>query len=384
MQITATLRPPGRGRNLHLDFLRGVANFAIYLDHIPNNVMNWVTSRNYGSSDAADLFVFVAGYTAAFVYARMMVDRGWIFAATRIFKRVRQLYIAHILLLVIYMVTVGHLAGAYNVSGIVSEFNLEGLIARPVETLTQGLLLNFRPLNLDILPLYIVLMASFPPVLWIMLRKPDLVLGLSLVLYLAARHFGWNLAAFPDGNWYFNPFCWQLPFVFGAWFALGGAGEARGVIHSRPVLYGGIGYLAFSFAMTLAGLFPALGAMLPPSLLDAFNPGDKTDLTPYRVAHFVVIAFLVIRLVPETWLDLKWKIFDPVIKCGQSIAVFCVGLLLSFVAQFVLMMSSGSLLLQVAVSASGIAVMTLVAYYVSWSKREDELLLRRPASTHLP
>ena len=44
MEITATLRPPGRGRNLRLDLLRGIANFAIYLDNIPHNVMNWLTS----------------------------------------------------------------------------------------------------------------------------------------------------------------------------------------------------------------------------------------------------------------------------------------------------------------------------------------------------
>ena len=384
MEITATLRPPGRGRNLRLDFLRGIANFAIYLDHIPNNIMNWLTSRNYGSSDAADLFVFVAGYTAAFIYARMMVERGVIFASTRIFKRVRQLYIAHILLLVIYMVSVSHFAGAYNASELVGEFNIEGLIAHPVDTLTQGLLLNFKPLNLDILPLYIVLMAFFPPVLWIMLRKPDLTIGLSLALYVAARYFGWNLGAFPDGTWYFNPFCWQLLFVFGAWFALGGARESRAVINSRAVLYGGIGYLLLSFAMTIAGLLPGFGAMLPRWLFDAFNPSDKTDLTPYRLLHFVVIAFFVIRFVPKQWLELNLRIVDPIIKCGQSIAVFCVGLFLSFVAQFVLAMSSGSLFLQVIVSAAGMVVMTLVAYYVSWSKKEDELMLRRPASAHMP
>ena len=384
MQITATLRPPGRGRNLPLDLLRGIANLAIFLDHIPNNVMNWVTTRNYGSSDAADLFVFVSGYTAAFVYGRMMAERGAIFGATRIFKRVRQLYVTHIMLLVIYIVAVSYVAAVYNVSDVVSEFNIESLIANPLETLSQGLLLNFKPLNLDILPLYIVLMALFPPVLWIMLRKPDLTMGLSLLLYIAARQFDWNLAAYPVGDWTFDPFCWQLLFVFGAWFALGGVHESRAVINSRALLYCGIGYLLFSFALTLAGRLPGLGALLPRGLLDAFNPGDKTDLTPYRVLHFVVIAFLVIRFAPKRWRGLQWRTLDPIIKCGQSIAVFTVGLLLAFVAQFVLMLSSGSLIAQILVSISGVAIMTAVAYYISWSKKEDELLLRRPASAHLP
>jgi hypothetical protein len=295
-----------------------------------------------------------------------------------------QLYVAHILLLVIYIAAVSYVAETYNVSDVLAEFNIEGLIADPIETLTQGLMLNFKPLNLDILPLYIVLMALFPPVLWLMLRKPDVTLCLSLALYVAARRFDWNLAAYPAGTWSFNPFCWQLQFMFGAWFALGGARESRAIINSRPVLYGGIGYLLFSFAMTMAGRLPHLGAMLPPWLFEAFNPEDKTDLTPFRVLHFVVIAFFVIRFGPKQWQGVNWRIFAPVVKCGQSIAVFCVGLFLAFVAQFVLTLSSGSLVLQIVVSVAGVGIMVLVAYYISWSKKEDEILLRRPASSHLP
>ena len=68
-------------------------------------------------------------------------------------------------------------------------------------------------LNLDALQLYIALMACFAPVLWIMLRKPGFAMLGSIALYFAARHFEWNLPSFPDGNWYFNPFCWQLLFV---------------------------------------------------------------------------------------------------------------------------------------------------------------------------
>src|SRR3982074_403306 len=64
MKINATL--PEKGRDLRLDLFRGVANWAIYLDHIPDHVVRWITPRNYGFSDAADLFVFISGYTASF------------------------------------------------------------------------------------------------------------------------------------------------------------------------------------------------------------------------------------------------------------------------------------------------------------------------------
>jgi hypothetical protein len=77
--------------------------------------------------------------------------------------------------------------------------------------------------------------------------------------------------------------------------------------------------------------------------------------------------------MPKDWPGLQWKIFRPVITCGQqSIAVFCVGVLLSFVGQLALMLNSDSLLAQVFVSAAGVAIMTLVAYCLSWSKQQDD------------
>ncbi len=171
MKINATL--PEKGRDLRLDLFRGVANWAIYLDHIPDNVVNWITTRNYGFSDAADLFVFISGYTASFVYARMMLERGFIVGATRLTKRVWQLYVAHIILFVIYIASISYLALRFGDSQLVNDFNVVGLVDNATETLRQGLFLKFKPVNLDVLPLYIVLMGLFPPVLWIMLRQPN-------------------------------------------------------------------------------------------------------------------------------------------------------------------------------------------------------------------
>jgi hypothetical protein len=373
MEIHAILPP--KGRDLRLDLFRGVANWAIFLDHIPDNVVNWITTRNYGFSDAADLFVFISGYTASFVYARMMIERGFIVGATRLTKRVWQLYVAHIILFVIYIVSIGYVALRFSDPDIISEFNVAGLVDNPIETLRQGLLLKFKPVNLDVLPLYIVLMGLFPPVLWIMLRRPNLTMLASFVLYFAARQFGWNLPAYPGGTWYFNPFCWQLLFVFGSWCALGLAATpgSRTVINSPITLYFCIFYLILALVMTMAGKFSGFGALFPHWLYDAFNPNDKTNLAPYRFLHFVVIVIMVIRFVPKDWPGLEWKVFDPVVKCGQqSLAVFCVGVFLSFVGHFELMMSSGSLFAQIFVSVAGIAIMTLVAYYISWSKRQDK------------
>ena len=89
-------------RDLRLDLFRGIALWLIFLDHIPSNIVAWVTIRNYGFSDATEIFIFISGFTAAFVYGRAMRDRGFIVASARILKRAWQIYVAHIFLFVIY------------------------------------------------------------------------------------------------------------------------------------------------------------------------------------------------------------------------------------------------------------------------------------------
>ena len=59
--------PASGERDLRLDLFRGIALWLIFLDHIPQNVVNWFTIRNNGFSDATEIFIFISGYTAAFV-----------------------------------------------------------------------------------------------------------------------------------------------------------------------------------------------------------------------------------------------------------------------------------------------------------------------------
>ena len=376
---------PLSGRDLRLDLLRGIANWAIFLNHIPNNAVNWITTRNYGFSDGAELFVFISGYTAALVYGRIMRDHGFVIGATRLAKRVWQLYVAHVMLLMIYVAAVVYVALRFRYDNLLHEFNVAYLTQNPIRTLVEGLVLRFKPYNLDVLPLYIVLMAFFPFLLWVMLRRPGLTILGSLVLYLAARHYGWNFAAYPEGSWFFNPFCWQLMFCLGAWAALGGGVSLRLLINSQALIYFGFAYLVFALIMTLAAAFESLGSLIPKWLFDSFNPNDKTNLAPYRALHFVVIALLVARFLPKDWEGLQWSFFDPIIKCGQqSLPVFCISVFLSFVAYFLVTISFGTLLIQILVSAAGIAILCGVAYYSDWSKRTDKMIKRERAAERTP
>jgi hypothetical protein len=381
--------PPSK-RDLRLDLFRGLANWAMFLGHVPGTVLAWFSFRNYGFSDGADLFVFISGYTSALVFGRKMLERGFVFGTTRLIRRVWQIYVAHVLLFVFYLTSVLVLANRFNASDFIDRFNVAPLLVAPVDTLAQGLMLKYKPLNLDVLPLYVVLMGAFAPVLWLMLRHRNWVMLGSAALYLAARQFGWNLPSYPSGVWYFNPFAWQLFFVLGAWLALGGANTADFLARSRLVLFFAVIYLVFAAAMTLAALLPELQGLFPRVLFEAFNPNDKTNLAPYRFLHLAILIIVVVRFIPIDAPGLQAAIWRPLVKCGQqSLEVFSVGIYLSFIGYFILETTSDGIPAQLLVGAGGLAIMTAVAYYRSWSKRVEKPVhadLHRPTAeqAHAP
>lgn len=356
-----------RARDRRIDLARGIANWFIFLDHIPHNAINLLTIRNFGFSGATDLFVFVAGFAAALFYGQMAKERGLIVATTRIFRRVWQLYAAYVVLFVIYIDVIGNVAAQYAATEIIDEYNVIGLVDDPMQTLMRGLLLQAKPLNLDTLQLFVALMAFFPLVLWSMLRRPNLALAGSIALYVAARWFGWSFHSYPSGTWYFNPYCWQLLFVLGAWFALNGSGLVRALRRSPLVVAAAAAYILFALVVTIDG------HLLPDLLLEAFVPNDKENLAAFRIVHFLALALVFTYLVPRDWSPLRWPVFQPIIKCGEEwVSAFCVGVLLSFAGHLVLITTPNSLVMQLLVSLAGMSIMTGVAYYLSWSKRQDQ------------
>ena len=368
MRVCATL--PLRERDLRLDLIRGLANWAIFLDHIPHEVLSSITTRNYGFSDAADLFVFISGYTAALVFGRVMIERGYLAAASRLVKRALQLYAAHIVVVVVYIAVIASVSRGLHDPNDLNVFNVAVFISKPLWESIQALALRYRPVNLDVLPLYILLLATFAPALWLMVRKPLLTLVGSMVVYLAGRHFGWNLPTSPSGSWYFNPFTWQFLFFLGAWIALGGAQAIQSIVRTRTVFWLAIMYLIFAFVVTMATHTPDLGNLLPPWISQPFDPNDKTNLAPYRIVHLVALAIAVTRFLPADSPILRWRWLTPPIKCGQnSLQVFCIGIVLSFCAHAVIELSLNSFLVQIVVGATGILLMTAVAYCWTWPKQ---------------
>src|ERR1700709_95658 len=140
MDIKAALA--ANGRDIRLFLFLGMANWFIFLDHMPHNSVNRITLRNFGFSGAADIFIFISGYIATTVFAKMMLERGFIVGATRLFKLAWQLYIAYVILFVIYIVAIGDVATRYAAPDLTYEFNGSGLVDHPIRTLAHGLFLQ--------------------------------------------------------------------------------------------------------------------------------------------------------------------------------------------------------------------------------------------------
>ncbi len=362
--------PPAHQRDLRLDFFRGLALWLIFIDHVPNNILSRVTVRNYGFSDAAEIFVFISGYSAAIAYSRAMENQGFLIASARILKRVWQLYVAFVFLLAVFFAHIAHFARTFENPLFAEEMNIVAMLQQPDVTLPRALLLQFNLANMDILPVYIVLLLTFPLVLWLLLRSPALALVTSLTLYVISGLFDWHLTAYPQGYWVINPLRWQLLFVFGAWCALGGAQKLSRYLRSPITIALAIAYLLFAFLIVSTWYYPSLSVFKPGWLHDFLYPIDKTNLDPLRIIHFLCYAILAAWLVPRTWNALHSPWLKPAILCGQhSLEIFCLGVFLSAAAHFVITEVSGGWPTQIVISLIGIIIMVAVAAWLDFSRK---------------
>ncbi len=360
---------PASGRELRLDLFRGLALWLIFIDHLSPDLLSWFTIRTYGFSDAAEIFIFISGYTAAMVYGRSMFESGFLVATARIMRRVWQIYLAHVFLFTVLLAEIYFLATRVESSFYPEEMGVVEFFKQPGEALVQALLLRFRPLNMDVLPLYIVLMFFLPLILFLMKLKADVALGLSVALYAISWQYDLHLTAYPNGFWSFNPFAWQLLFVTGAWCALGGARRISRFLSSPITLWISIAYVFAAFCLTLTWYFPQLEHVLPRQLEQWIYPISKPDLDVLRFAHFLALAAITVHFVPKGWPGLSSPWLQPLILCGQhSLEIFCLGVFLAFAGYFLLTEVSGGIVLHFLVATMGILILSAVAWLSSWHK----------------
>jgi hypothetical protein len=376
--VSAVPRPvlrEGANRDYRLDFFRGLSLLFIFIDHIPDNAISYFTLRSFAFCDAAEVFIFISGYTAALAYAPLFDRQGVAMGIARIYRRVWQLYVAHLCLFMVFNAEVAYtLKFLYNPL-YADELQVGDYLNDPGEAFIRVLSLQFQPSLLNILPLYIALLLGMP--LLILAIRRHILLGLipSFILWLAANLFGWNMPGFPEGRlWFFDPFAWQFLFTIGV--SLGYARTKRYV--SLPTI---------RWLPKVALAFAAVAALISVtwSLHDALNwvpefaslPEmwfDKTMLPPARLLSVLALAILVGTYVPRDARFLTARAGWIVVLCGQnSLQVFCLSILLAVLANFILNLSGYGIVAQLLVNVAGLSIMLGTGLLLAWFKAGGRL-----------
>lgn len=360
-------------RDHRIDFFRGLALIFIFWDHVPHNPLGQITLRNVGFSDAAEIFVFLAGYAAVLAYGKILARDGYLITCVKILRRTWVLYVVHIFLLAMLMGIVFFANSHVETRDLVEEMGLHHFVTNPQQALTDELLLRFKPNLMDPLPLYIVLLAGLPLVLPLLVRKPWAVVAVSLAVYLLAPRFGWNLAAIKDGVWYFNPVTWQLLFILGGFAAIHGQRpplpDAR-PLSRQPLFVSATVYVVVTGVMTVSWRWPEIhDAMMPASLSNWVYPISKTDLSPVRLLHFLALAYVTARLLPDNGWTQNW-LAQQCCRMGRySLEVFCLGVLLAPLADMLNALTDDAFAMQVFTALVGAGVMALLGAWLDFNKR---------------
>lgn len=332
--------PTRKTRDPRLDVFRGICLVMIFINHVPGNVLEKFTSRNFGFSDAAEGFVLMSGIAAGLAYsgdfrAPMRLWQG----LARVWKRVWTLYLVHILTTIAALAAAAAVAKFLGNSEILFENNMTSLWRDPLGTLIGIPILGHQFGYVNILPLYLVLLFCAPLLLWLAWRWPMRLWAASVALWFAAGWLRLGLPNYPNsGTWFFNPLTWQVVFVTGLLIGVA-MKDNRRLVTVRPwlqVLTGAI----LIFACTAALFSPVSKGMgqsfwwlketfhLPWNIL-AF---DKTFLSGPRLIHILALAYFLstfpaLRRACAHYLAAPFALLGrqalPVFALGS---VLCIGL----------------------------------------------------------
>jgi hypothetical protein len=355
---TETRRHP---RDSRVDALRGVALLMIFIDHIPGNVLSLVTLRNFGFADAAELFVLLAGFASMAAYGGTFSREGIASGLRRIFLRCLHLYLFQALLLVTVLAVVG--VWIHNFGNAPEDD--AAVVGAGLNGLRHGLTLQALPASLNILPLYIVLLALFPMMYGLITISPLIALVASCAFWVWANlDPSLNLPNWLDGqSWYFDPFAWQFLFVIGAVGALA-LRRHDGNLPS-PLWLRAAAWIYLGFALIVMAPWEAWGwSNVRPLPLDL---PDKTVLAPLRLLNVMALAVLVFS---SPWLRMLTErpAFRFLLICGRhSLEVFSLGTVLAMI--FRLIFNSFGVTLTTQVLANGIGVGLMVGLAMALEQR---------------
>lgn len=203
-------------RDLRIDYLRGVAMLSVVVNHLSawrgptyDSLYQHFTNEQIGMVTGAEVFVMLSGVVLGMVHRRRIELTGWRSSAGRLFGRARQLYLLSI------MVTLSFYA-IDALPSIDARLFSDSLRSDSVHPGVRSvLLLQDGPWEVDVLVLYVVLVALSPFALWLLARgQVVLLLAVSWASYLGIAAFHPHIE-FPLADPSFPPLIWQLLFVHG-------------------------------------------------------------------------------------------------------------------------------------------------------------------------
>src|SRR5258708_2113019 len=214
-------------------------------------------------------------------------------------------------------------------------------------------------------PTFVVFHLLFAPLLWLLLRAPNVTICASLMLNALLHVFCWTVPAWPNSHWFFNPLAWQLLVVFGAWWVIEGK-RFWPWVASRTAFVLAILYLVFSLIIALSWSIKPLEGLVRQTLARLLFPLDKSNLDPLRLLHFFALAILAVWFVPRNWRGLTTPLMRGAIRCGEnSLPIYCLGVLLAIASRIALLDISDGLAMQIALGLAGILVMIAAAALLS-------------------
>ena len=355
-----------RGANA-VDFWRGFALVTIFVNHIPGVWYEVLTHRNISLSDSAELFVFLAGWSLRYVAEGRRGPLPTDQLMFRLGGRAITLYAAHMLIVMTAIAMLALAARAMDNPLLLEWHNAAPVFFNPVETHIGLVLLSHQLGYFDILPLYVVLMLFAPVIVLTHRAAPSALLPLALAVYFLALVLRINFQTWPsEGQWFFNPLCWQLVFVLG--FVLSGDRGLGGWVGANLKV---IRWLALP--VVVAGALMAWFRWWPdptrvpePKLLLIVG---KTFVTPLRLIQFLALIAVFSAVYPLIGRHAPRAVAALSSLGRNSLPVFCSGSVLSLAAQILRFYFQGGIVVDTVLVASGITLMWLTGWLVEWRAR---------------
>jgi hypothetical protein len=355
-----------------VDSWRGFALITIFINHIPGVLYESFTYKNVSLSDSAELFVFLAGWSLRHVVGKPGNPTPLRQLIFRLTGRAVTLYAANMMIVMLAIAMLATSARIFENPLMLEWHNAAAVFYDPVDTHIGLALLSHQLGYFDILPLYVVLMLFAPVVVSIHRLTPRLLVPASLAVYVAALVFKVNLPTWPtEGQWFFNPLCWQTVFVLG--FAMSGE-DGLGRWVDANIGWLRLVALPLVFVGALMAWFhwwPDPTQVPEPKLLFI---AVKTFVTPIRLIHFTALIAVFSSLYPSLANALPRLVAFLSMLGRHSLQVFCAGSILSLSGQILRFYFGGGFIVDTTLVSTGIMLLGGTAWLSDWRGR-----VHRPA-----